>query len=118
MDTENDQTSSVPSTIREADTPVTRRLRIVVSQLTDFIQIKGDSRYARYGWLLDTLMTEVLDEIADNGKGDEAIGEYFAQFGRVIEWCGSGDDSVLPESVRSFLIGKYPDLITPLAIEA
>lgn len=44
---------------------------------------------------------EVLDELAENDV--ETIGQWFEQFGKIIEWCGSGDDSVLPEAVRPYL---------------
>lgn len=63
-------------------------------------------------------MSEVLDEIAEgqSDKSEYAIGEYFAQLGRVIEWCGSGDDTILPPGVRQYLADKHPAEL--LAIEA
>lgn len=64
---------------------------------------------------MDSMMDEVLGELADNT--DPAIMEdWFMQFGKIIEWCGSGDDAILPASVRQYLAENHPQEL--LAIEA
>ena len=111
-----DQTSPGKSSIPTLDDPpVIRRLRIVLGQLSAFAANNRSSRYGRFAWVLDSMMDEVLSEIADNGDTG-TMGQWFVDFGRVVEWCGSGDDSVLPDSVRAYLAEKHPQEL--LAIEA
>lgn len=90
-----------------ADPPVIRRLKIVLGQLSAFVTANRNSKYSRFAWVLDSMMEEVLSEIADNGD-TETMGHWFVDFGKVVEWCGSGDDSVLPESVRQYLSENHP----------
>jgi hypothetical protein len=61
------------------------------------------------------MMDEVLGEIADNGDVD-TMEMWFVQFGKVVEWCGSGDDTILPDGVREYLSENHPQEL--LAIEA
>jgi len=97
-----------------ADPPVIGRLRIVLGQLSAFAAKNRNSQYARFAWVLDSMMEEVLSELADNGSPD-VMEDWFIQFGKIIEWCGSGDDAILPESVRAYLAENHREM---LAIEA
>lgn len=111
-----DQTSpEKSSSLTLADPPVIRRLRIVLGQLTQFASQNRGTKYSRFAWVLESMMDEVLGEIADNGD-TETMGLWFVQFGKVVEWCGSGDDSLLPDSVRAYLTEHHPQEL--LAIEA
>jgi hypothetical protein len=48
--------------------------------------------------------------LADDTDADQIAG-WFEQFGRIVEWCGSGDDSILPPSVRAYLAEQHPDML-------
>lgn len=84
-------------------------------KLGDFVQ-NGEatseraSKYQRYSWVIGSIMDEILDEMAESDASPETIGVWFAQMGQVIQWCGSGDNSVLPLSVRKFLLDNEPEL--------
>ena len=97
------------------DPPVIRRLRIVIGQLASFAAKNRDSRYSRFAWVVDSMMDEVLSEIADSGD-IATLEQWMITFGKVVEWCGSGDDASLPDSVREYLRQNHPQEL--LAIEA
>jgi hypothetical protein len=66
-------------------------------------------------WLLDGVMDEILDELAEQDETRTEI--YFAYFGKVVEWVGSGDASVLPPELREWLMSEQniPDALWGLA---
>ena len=85
--------------------------------MATYLTRKPDNKYARYAWIVEQIADEMMDELADSGPEEaEKLGEWFADFGRVFTWCGNGDASILPESVRDFLTAQYPQEV--LAIEA
>lgn len=79
-------------------------------QLAAHAQKGPENRYSRYAWVMQSMFDEVMDEMASDTNPD-LIASWFEQFGKVVEWCGSGDDSVLPESVRAYLAESQPDLL-------
>lgn len=94
-----------------AEPLIVRRLRLVMEQLTQAAQRgNGDSKYARYAWVMQGVMDEVLDELAADGNvgmtDADTLAAWFIQFGKVVEWCGSGDESVLPETIRPYLVQR------------
>jgi hypothetical protein len=96
--------------LAEADPPVVRRLRIIMRQMTTFAQNGPANKYSRYAWVMQGMFDEIMDELASD-TDPALIGSWFQQFGQVIEWCGSGDDSVLPESMRGYLAEKHPEML-------
>jgi hypothetical protein len=97
-----------------ADPPVVARLRVVMKQLSEYAQRGEQNKYSRYAWVMQSMFDEIMDELA--GDTDETqIAGWFEQFGRIIEWCGSGNDATLPPSVRTYLATQHPGM---LAIEA
>ena len=112
---EPDQTSQEQSsTLILAEPPVVRRLRIVMTQLSQFAGRNQGSKYSRYAWVLQSMMDEILDELADIDS--VTMGKWFVDFGKIVEWCGSGDETVLPDSVRAYLAENHPQEL--VAIEA
>jgi hypothetical protein len=81
-----------------------------MKQLTTYAENSPSGRtdkYSRYAWVMQSMFDEVLDELQDT-DGD-TIGGWFEQFGKIIQWCGSGDDTVLPPGVREYLASAYPN---------
>lgn len=99
------------STLLAEANPVLGRLNIVLKQMSAFIKQQPQNKFSRYAWLLDEMMTEVLDEIASQGGDTSSLGDWFEQFGKIVEWCGSGDDSVLPDSVREYLANRQGNML-------
>ena len=97
------------------DNPTLRRLKIVLEQLTNYAQADSASKYSRYAWLLQAMMEEVFTEL-DEGS-PENLGLWFEQFGAVIQWTGNGDERVLPDIIREWMLANHPEEMT-LAIEA
>ena len=98
--------TSPTSALALADPPVIARLRLVFQQLSDYTSANGSERTKKYGWLMHSIMEEVLDELADANEKANAevkIALYFGYFGRLIEWCGSGDETILPDTLRNWL---------------
>jgi hypothetical protein len=81
-----------------------------MSQLSAYAQSGPANKYSRYAWVMQSMFDEVMDELADD-TDHELIASWFEQFGKIVEWCGSGDDSVLPESVRAYLAQKHPEML-------
>jgi hypothetical protein len=93
--------SSDSVTLVRAEPAAVQRLRFVFAELTDFVGNAGDEKARRFSVLGRAIMEEILEEMADAPSlTDETIAIWFAQFGRLVEWIGTGDDSILPEAIR------------------
>lgn len=112
MDRTGGQALAEQSSIPTSDEPpVVRRLRVVMGQLHDFTSQGGGKadKYARYSWLMKSVMDEMLDELGTTSG--EQLAVWFEQFGQVIAWCGSGDDSQLPPQLRQYLSDNHKELL-------
>lgn len=89
--------------------PVLSRIRIVIDRMSQFIKNSPDSKYARFAWILDSMMGEIFDELEDSENGTENLAQWFEQFGKIVEWCGSGDYDVLPDNVKSYMRAKMDE---------
>lgn len=113
---EHGQTSTGKlSTPLPDDPPVIRRLRIVLGQLMTFAASNRTGKYSKFAWVMDSMMDEVIGEITDNGD-TASMEQWMVDFGKVVQWCGSGDDDLLPDGVREYLKSNYPTEL--VAIEA
>lgn len=107
-----DQKSADQSTIPEGS-EVAKRIHLVATELIQFAQSKSDSPFASHMWVIKSLFQIFFEEM--NTTDDAKLGMWIDQFGCLLTWCGTGDDSVLPEEVRDFLHREHPEM---LAIEA
>lgn len=98
-----------------ADPAIIRRLRIVMNQLTSFATRASDDKLSRYAWVLQAVFEETVDELVERGTDEVTLQEWFVYFGKIVEWCGSGDEKILPPHVRRFLAENHPQEL--LAIE-
>lgn len=64
-------------------------------------------------WVIKALFSGICEEL--DGASDEVLGHWIKQFGLLLEWCGTGDDSLLPPEVREYLGLHHKEM---LAIEA
>lgn len=85
------------------------RLRLVTTEMTQFITNNKDGKYSRYAWILDAMLQEIFEEMSD--ASDETLAGYIEQFGRVFTWCGSGDDSILPQNIRDWLGRNHREML-------
>jgi hypothetical protein len=81
-----------------------------MTQLSGYAQRGPASKYSRYAWVMQAMMDEVLDELGQDTDAEQ-IASWFEQFGKIVEWCGSGDDSILPDSVRRYLADSHPEML-------
>jgi hypothetical protein len=105
--------SSIPA---EDEPAVVTRLRVVMGRLAEYAKTGPNNKYARYTWVMESMLDEILDEFG--AQDDELIGAWFAQFGQIIAWCGSGDDDLLPDNVRPYLTETLKQKREQLAITA
>lgn len=104
-------------TLVRAELPSVQRLRFVFHQLNDFVGKAGDERARRFNILGKAIMDEILEEMTDNPLIDDAtLGIWFAQFGRVVEWIGTGNDDILPDSMQEHVRNYAPKNTTPKAL--
>lgn len=75
-----------------------------------------ENKFSRYAWVMQGMFDEVMDALADDVDAEQ-MQAWFEQFGRVVEWCGSGDDSILPDSVRQYLATEHPAMLAITAGE-
>ena len=86
----------------------------MISQLIEYAETNARGPYAKFAWVARGMSDEMMQELVD--VPEEKLEQWFSDFGQVIEWCGSGDPSVLPESVRDFIRSRFPSELP--AIEA
>ena len=109
------QDGDLPSTDKSStslaaeQSPVVFRLRIVMKQLATAAQNGPNAKYSRWAWVLDGMLDEILDELMPDDP--EIVGQWFEQFAHIIEWCGSGNDDVLPDSVRPYLAQRQREML-------
>jgi hypothetical protein len=72
--------------------------------MTKYAQSGPSDKYSRYAWVMQAMFDEVIDELADTDP--QHIAGWFDQFGRIIAWCGSGDENDLPENVRPYILQR------------
>lgn len=70
----------------------------------------ADPRFAKWSWVAKTMLTEALDEMHE--VPEATISVYLTQFGRIMEWCGTGDMSVLPPEMAEYISKRYRE--TPM----
>lgn len=85
----------------------------MATELIEFAEKKTDSPFASHMWVIKSLFRIFFEEM--NTTDDAKLGVWIDQFGCLLTWCGTGDDSVLPPEVREFLHREHPEM---LAIEA
>lgn len=85
----------------------------MATELIEFAEKKSDSPFASHMWVIKSLFRIFFEEMSETD--DEKLGMWIDQFGCLLTWCGTGDDSVLPPEVRDFLHREHPEM---LAIEA
>jgi len=113
---DGDQTSSGMSSTLTVVNPVIERLQFVISQFTALMSDVGrDTKYGKYMWILEGFIDELFEEMSETDLDTDKMSVFFDQFGMVLQWCATGDDSKLPESMRGFVLAHRPQL---LAIEA
>jgi hypothetical protein len=78
-----------------------------------FITARGDNPYSRYTWIVQTMIQEIFSEMHD--VESSTLAAWMEQFGLVLTWCGNGDDSILPDSVKEYLRREHKEM---LAIES
>lgn len=109
------QTSEGPSSTLAASV-VARRIQIVAEELISYVDTKGsESPFAGHMWFIKSIFEVFFDEM--KGQDDEKLAMWLKQFGVLLEWCGTGDDSVLPPEVIAYLRMHHPEQLH-LAIEA
>lgn len=86
-------------------------MTIVLSELSDFMSHQQiDTSVARYSWLMSAFIEELFEEIDSKKPDEEKLRSWFEKFGAVIMWCGNGDDTILPDEIRSYLSMRKPEL--------
>lgn len=88
------------STTLVAVNPTLKRLRGVLTNLSEFIVKNGDDRQRRMHRVLSIVIDEVSEEMAE--MPETLLAEYLVWMGRVIMWAGTGDMSVLPPPLLGF----------------
>jgi hypothetical protein len=98
---------------------VVARLRLVFTQLAEYVAKNGSEKTQKSSWIMTSIMEEVLDTLADKDSDDTQTAIYFAYFGRLLEWVGSGNTDVLPDEMKKWLneTGNIPEALLNLSHE-
>jgi hypothetical protein len=104
------QSSVLPSSLADTretsvQSPVMGRLERVVKAITSTPRLSSHST-TRIALMI---YEEAVIEARESGMTDEFIAEWISVFGEVFKWCGTGDDSMIPESIRNFIGTNEPD---------
>ena len=110
------QTSEDLSSTLEAKSEVAARIKLVAEELVHYVDSKGaESPFSGHMWFIKSIFGIFYDEM--KGKDDEILAMWVGQFGCLLEWCGTGDDSKLPPDVVAYLHLRHPER-EQLAIES
>jgi|SRR5215469_8541856 len=109
----SNQTSPETSGTQTERSVVAQRIQLVVDELLTYASAKKDSPYSSHMWIFKSIFTGICEELG--GASDEVLGHWISQFGLLLEWCGTGDDSKLPPEVLECLGKNHKEM---LAIEA
>lgn len=100
----------------QAVSEVARRIQIVAEELITYVDSKGsESPFAGHMWFVKSIFQIFFEEM--KGQDDGKLAMWLGQFGVLLEWCGTGNNSVLPSEVLDYLRMHHPELVQP-AIEA
>jgi hypothetical protein len=92
----------------EREAPTVKRLKAVMAEMQTFIAKSGNGKQRRMNLIMKHMSRAVIEELEDIPQ--EHIGFYFAQFGEIVSWIGTGDDSSLPDGIREFLMARMGTL--------
>jgi hypothetical protein len=91
-----------------------QRIRIVVDELVDYANKNADKNpLASHLWVVSSMFESVTAELTD--ATDEKLALWIDQFGKLLQWCATGDYSNLPPEVVEHLQKTHANL---LALEA
>lgn len=80
--------------------PVIKRLRAVLGELSDFVGNNGDERQRRMSRLLRVVIDEAMEEMGETDT--RVLAGWMHYMACVIEWTATGDYSVLPDDLIPF----------------
>lgn len=81
--------------------PTAKRVRAVITNLSDFVTTAGDAQQKRMGRVMSIIIDEVIDEL---GERDEAqLQRWMLFMGRILEWSGTGNIGILPQELVPFI---------------
>lgn len=91
-----------------AVSPIARRMCLVATELIDYVdKKKADSPFAGHMWFIKSIFEIFFDEM--RGQDDEKIGMWIGQFGTLLNWCASGDNSLLPPEILEYIRITHPE---------
>lgn len=53
--------------------------------------------------IIEMIFDEAVEELTDAKIGDEAMSQWIFWFGKLFEWCATGDETDLPEDMKSIV---------------
>lgn len=90
-----------------ADSAIATRIKLVADELIDYASNKEDSPFSSHMWLIKSIFQIFFEEMTS--QDDERLAMWLGQFGVLLEWCGNGDDSLLPPDVLEYLRRNHPE---------
>lgn len=99
------QSSLNPSPEADVKPPSLRRFEFIVkSMATNAIKGPGASNHHRQMMrIIEMIFDESVQELVDNDVSDELMSKWIFWFGKLFEWCATGDADGLPEDMRAMV---------------
>jgi hypothetical protein len=89
------------STLALAEPPVILRLQCVLAELQGYVGARGNGKQKRMNFVIRRIIDDVVEELHEIPV--EHMQAYFDYMGKVVQWIGTGDDEILPDSIREYL---------------
>lgn len=91
----------------QEDSEIAKRIRLVADELIDYASKKQDNPFSGQMWFIKSIFQIFFEEMTSTD--DEKLAMWLKQFGVLLEWCGTGDDSLLPSEVAEYIRANHPE---------
>ena len=110
--------SSSLSQEAEPKPPSLRRFEFIVKSLVKN-GVKGpgaSSRHKQMMRIVEMIFDEAVEELTDKNVTDEFMSGWVFWFGKLMEWCATGDLTGLPEDMQE-IVADYSAVVQSTVIE-
>jgi hypothetical protein len=85
------------STLAQVDPPIVQRLRLLFTEVREQSQLVNAGKM---GWLIDSVMDEVLDILVEQEREDD-MAKILVLASRILKWVATGEIDDLPEELKA-----------------
>jgi hypothetical protein len=81
--------------------PTTKRVRAVITNLSDFVMKAGDGHQKNMSRLMGMVIDEAIEELGE--RDERQMQRWMIFMARILEWSGTGNVGILPQELVPFI---------------